>query len=251
VTPLERPRDAGALLRDSAAVYRRHFWTFLALGALVVVPAELIVSGVGLEQLWSGYDDSPSIAEAVIPAVVSYLVVGPLITAICIHALRSVVSGGSPGAREAILEGFESFSPIFFAVLLAALGTLAGAVLIVPGIYLFVRWYFVPQAVVIEGATGTAALRASGRLVEGAWWRTFGLVVLVNVVALIVSVVIAAPFGSAAHSTDSAAWALLGEIAAGALTQPFAALYSTFLYYDLRARGRGLQPPEMATLPPR
>ena len=31
------------------------------------------------------------------------------------------------------------------------------AVLIVPGIYLFVRWYFVPQAVVIEGARGAGA----------------------------------------------------------------------------------------------
>ena len=75
---LERPRDAGALLRDSLVVYIRHFWTFLALGALVVVPSELIVSGVGLEQLSSGYDSSPTFAEAAIPAVVSYLVVAPL-----------------------------------------------------------------------------------------------------------------------------------------------------------------------------
>jgi hypothetical protein len=36
VIELERPRDAGALLRDSLGVYRGHFWTFLALGALVV-----------------------------------------------------------------------------------------------------------------------------------------------------------------------------------------------------------------------
>ena len=164
---LERPRDAGALLRDALVVYFRHFWTFLALGALVVVPSELIVSGVGLEQLSSGYDDTPTFAEAAIPAVVSYLVVAPLITAICVYALQSVAAGGSPRAREAIVRGFESFSPIFFAVLLAALGILLGAILIVPGIYLFVRWYFVPQEVVLEGAQGRDALRASGRLVEG------------------------------------------------------------------------------------
>ena len=164
---LERPRDARALLRDSFVVYIRHFWTFLALGALVVVPSELIVSGVGLEQLTSGYDSKPSVAEAAIPAAVSYLVVAPLITAICVYALQSVAAGGSPRAREAIVKGFESFSPIFFAVLLAALGILLGAILIVPGVYLFVRWYFVPQAVVLEGAHGASALRASGRLVAG------------------------------------------------------------------------------------
>jgi hypothetical protein len=238
VIELERPRDAGALLRDSLVVYIRHFWTFLALGALVVVPSELIVSGVGMEQLSSGYDSSPSFAEAAIPAVVSYLVVAPLITAICVYALQSVSAGGSPGAREAVVRGFESFSPIFFAVVLAALGILAGAILIVPGVYLFVRWYFVPQAVVLEGAHGTSALRASGRLVEGAWWRTFGLIVLVNLVVLVIVAVLITPFNAAADNADRALWALIGEIAASSLVQPFGALYSTLLYFDLKARRR-------------
>ncbi|MEA2401064.1 MAG: hypothetical protein QOK00_1467 [Thermoleophilaceae bacterium] len=235
---LERPRDAGALLRDSLVVYVRHFWTFLALGALVVVPSELVVSGVGMEQLTSGYDSTPSFAEAAIPAAVSYLVVAPLITAICVYALQSVAAGGSPRAREALVKGFESFSPIFFAVVLAALGTLLGAVLILPGIYLFVRWYFVPQAVVLEGAHGPAALRASGRLVAGSWWRTLGLIVLVNVAALMVAIVLGAPFTAAASSADRAIWALIGQIVASVVTQPFGALFSTLLYFDLRARKR-------------
>jgi hypothetical protein len=238
VIELDRPRDVGGLLRDAFLVYIRHFWTFLALGALVVVPSELIVGGIGLEQLSAGYDDSPSFAEAAIPAAVSYLVVAPLITAICIHALQSVAEGGSPGAREAIVQGFESFSPIFFAVLLAALGTLLGAVLIVPGIYLFVRWYFVPQAVVMERARGAAALRASGRVVEGSWWRTFALIVLVNVIALMVVIVVGSPFTAAADNADRAVWAMLGQIVAGTITQPFGALFSTLLWYDLRARRR-------------
>jgi hypothetical protein len=238
VIELERPRDAGALLRDSFVVYIRHFWTFLALGALVVVPAELIVGGIGLEQLSSGYDRTPSVAETVIPAVVSYLVVAPLITAICVYALRSVAEGGSPGAREAIVKGFESFTPIFFAVVLAALGILLGAIVIVPAIYFFVRWYFVPQAVVLEGARGASALRASGRLVQGSWWRTLGLIVLVNVVAVLVALVLGSPFSAAADSADRALWAMIGQIAASALVQPFGGLYSTLLYFDLRERRR-------------
>jgi hypothetical protein len=238
VIELERPRDVGGLLRDALVVYIRHFGTFLALGALVVVPSELIVGGIGMEQLTSGYDASPSFAEAAIPSAVSYLVVAPLITAICIYALRSVAEGGSPGAREAVVRGFESFSPIFFAVLLAALGTLVGAILIVPGIYLFVRWYFVPQAVVLERAHGTAALRASGRVVEGAWWRTFGLILLVNVIALLVVFVVASPFAAGAESSDRAIWAMIGQIVAATITQPFGALFSTLLWYDLRARKR-------------
>jgi hypothetical protein len=238
VIELERPRDVGGLLRDALVVYIRHFGTFLALGALVVVPSELIVGGIGMEQLSSGYDPSPSFAEAAIPSAVSYLVVAPLITAICIYALRSVAEGGSPGAREAVVKGFESFTPIFFAVLLAALGTLVGAILIIPGIYLFVRWYFVPQAVVLERAHGPEALRASGRVVEGGWWRTFALILLVNLVALLIVFVVASPFAAAAENSDRALWALIGQIVAATITQPFGALFSTLLWYDLRARKR-------------
>lgn len=236
---LERPRDAGALLRDAFSVYRRHFWTFLAIGAIVVVPSELIVSGVGLDQLSARYDATPSFAEAAIPGAVSYLVVAPLVSAICVFALRSVASGDSPRAREAVIKGFEMFTPLFFAVVLAALGIALGLLLIVPGIYLFVRWYFVPQVVVMESQQATAALRGSSRLVEGAWWRTFGLIVLVNVAALLAALVIGSPFTAAADSTDRAAWSLAGQILAAVITQPFGALYSTLLYFDLRQRRRG------------
>jgi hypothetical protein len=239
VIRLEQPRDLGALLGDSLTVYLRHFGTFLALGALVAVPADLIVSGVGLEHFTADYDATPSFAEAAIPAAVSYLVVAPLITAICVHGLSSVAGGGTPRAREAIVKGFESFAPIFFAVLLAALGIALGLfLLVVPGIYLFVRWYFVPQAVVIEGARDAGALRASGRLVTGSWWRTFGMVALVNVLVLLVVAVVGYPFTAAADATDRAAWALAGRIVATTVTQPFAALFATLLYFDLRERKR-------------
>ena len=237
--PLEQPRDVRALLRDSFAVYLRHFGTFLALGALVVVPSQVIVGGIGLEQLTADYDDSsPSWAETSIAAAVAYLVVAPLITAICVHALRSVAGGGSTGAREAIVKGFEAFAPIFFAVLLAAAGIALGLLLIVPGIYLFVRWYFVPQAVVLEGARNAGALRASSRLVAGAWWRTFGLVLIVNLIVALAILVLGAPFTVLADTSDRALWALSGQIVATSVTQPFIALFSTFLYYDLRERKR-------------
>jgi hypothetical protein len=119
-------------------------------------------------------------------------------------------------------------------VLLAALGIALGLLLIVPGIYLFVRWYFVPQVVVVEKQQAAAALRGSSRLVDGAWWRTFALIVLVNVAALLAALVIGAPFTAAADSTDRAAWSLIGQILAAVITQPFGALYSTLLYFDLR-----------------
>jgi hypothetical protein len=230
---------------DALKVLFRHFGIFLALSAVVVVPVHLIVSGVGLEQLTARYDSSPSVEETIIPTAVSFLVVAPLINAICIHALQSVAEGRPLRAGASIVEGFEAFTPIFLAILLAAAGIAAGLLLlIVPGIYVAVRWYFVPQAVVIQGARGTGALSRSWDLTAGFWWRTFGILVVGNLAALLPGVLISAPLAAVAESTDRALWSLIGTIATETLTAPFLALLSTLLYYDLRARRRQAAMPE-------
>ncbi len=234
---LREQRDVGALFRDSLAVFGRHFWLFIAVSAVVVVPTELIVEGIGLEMLTSSYDDSPSLAEAAVPTVVEFLVVTPIIAAICIYALHEIAGGVRPRAGKVLIAGFEAFTPLFAAVVLAAAGIALGFVaLIVPGVYLAVRWYFVPQAVVIEGMRGTQALSRSGLVVTGFWWRTFGLVLLANVAIAIPGFVLLTPFTAIAESTDRAVWELVGTALTTAITAPFVALFSTLLYYDLLTR---------------
>ena len=236
---LARPRDHRALLADSLRIFSRNLATFLALSAAVVVPVSLIVSGLGLEQLTAGYDPTPALSEYVVPSVVNVLVVTPLVSAMCIHVLRSIEAGGTARARESFVEGFEAFSAIFFAVALAAVGIALGLVLlVVPGVYLFIRWYFIPQTVVIEGARGPAALTRSVAATRGHWWRAFFIWLLANLAALLPAIVLAAPFTSAAESSDRAVWALVGMIVAEIVRAPYLALVSTLLYYDLRARGQ-------------
>jgi hypothetical protein len=234
---LRQPRDVATLFRDTLAVFGRHAWLFILLSAAVVVPAELIVEGVGLEMLTSSYDDSPSIPEALVPTIVEFLVVTPIIAAICIYALHQIADGDRPSAGQVLIAGFEAFTPLFAAVVLAAAGIALGFVaLIVPGVYLAVRWYFVPQAVVIEGARGPLALSRSSLLVTGSWWRTFGLVLLAQLAIAIPSFLLLAPFNAIAANTDRAVWVLVGSAVTTSVTTPFVALYSILLYYDLRAR---------------
>ena len=237
---LQRARDITALFGDSLRVYFRHALPFIAVSAAVVVPVHLVVVGIGLEQFTAAYEGSPSPAEVAVPTVVGFLVVAPLITAICIHALRAVAQAGRPSAGQSLVSGFEAFTPLFFAVLLAAAGIALGLLLlIVPGIYVAVRWFFVPQAVVLEGGRGPDALTRSSAVVEGFWWRTFGLVVMVNLAAALPGLVLTAPFTALAASTDRAVWSMIGTICAESVTTPFVALFSTLLYYDLRARRAG------------
>jgi hypothetical protein len=234
-------RDVGTLFRDSFAVYRSHAWLFIALSAAVIVPVELVVDGIGMGTLTSAYDSSPETSETVVRGVVQFfvefLVVTPIVTAICIYALHPIAEGERPSPGAVLVAGFEAFTPLFGAVVLAAIGVALGlAALIVPGVFLLVRWYFVPQAVVVDGARGPAALSRSGELVEGFWWRTLGLVLLANIAAAIPGVILLAPFTSIAESTGDAVWTLVGSTIATSVTTPFVALYSTLLYYDLRAR---------------
>jgi hypothetical protein len=187
--------------------------------------------------LTSGYDATPSIAEAAIPTVVEFLVVTPIIAAICIYALHQIAEGERPSAGAVFVAGFEAFTPLFAAVALAAVGIALGfVVLIVPGVYLAVRWYFVPQAVVIDGARGMGALAHSSQLVNGFWWRTFGLILLANIAIAVPGFILLTPFTAIADSTDRALWSLVGSAITTSVTTPFVALFSTLMYYDLRAR---------------
>jgi hypothetical protein len=234
---LRRPRDIGALFGDALRAYWRHVGAFLLLSASIVVPAELIVRGIGMHELTGRYDESPTLAETLVPAALSFLVVAPLITATCIYALRDLAAGVAPRAGRALASGLDAFRPIFLAVVLAALGIGLGLlVLVIPGLYLIVRWYFVPQAVVVENAHGPAALAASGRVVEGFWWRAFGIVVLTSLAGTLPSFVLITPFAAIAKSADRAVWGLVGQIAAEIVSTPFVALVSTLLYFDLRSR---------------
>jgi hypothetical protein len=234
---LARPRDVGALFADAFGIQFRNLGSFLAISAAFVVPVEVVVSGLGLEQLTSGYDKSPSPGEAVIPSVVGFLVTAPLVTATCVYALESLARGEGARPGQAILNGLEAFRPIFVAILLAAIGIALGlALLIVPGVYVAVRWYFVPQAVVIEGRRDVGALRRSAELTTGFWWRTAAIVLLANLAIAFPAYLIQAPLESAAESADRELVALIGRMAVEVLVTPFIALISTLLYYDLRAR---------------
>lgn len=234
---LGRPREVGELLRDSLYLFFRHPRTVLALGAAIVVPVELVVFGVGLEQIGAGYTEKISNAELGVSAAVSFFVVAPLVTAAVVGMVSDVAKAERQRAVRSLVAGLDAFAPLLGAVVLAALGIALGLLaLIAPGIYLLVRWYFVPQAVVLSGERGPRALEASAKVVQGSWWRTAGVVLLVNLLIAGVSLLLLTPVQAAAEAADREAVALAGTIALDIVTVTYTALVSTLLFHDLRAR---------------
>ena len=240
---LGRPRDLRELFRDSLLLYGRHFGLFLLIAVAVVAPVQLVVSGIGLEELTSAYREDTSLARTGIPTAVSFLVATPLITVAIISALGALAKGERPGAGRSLQAALDVFTPLFGAVVLAAAGIALGLVaFVLPGIYVAVRWYFVTQTMAIDGVRGTNALARSWDTVQDAFWRTLGILLLANLATALPGILILTPLTALAEAADREAVVLVGEIVTESLTTPFIALVSTLLYYDLRVRKASVPP---------
>jgi MFS family permease len=121
--------------------------------------------------------------------------------------------------------------------------------------YLYVSFALAPAAVMLEKQHVVASLTRSRRLVKGAWWRTFGILVLVNIIASIVGGIFSAVFTLAAGlyaalmsgGSDFNPYTLVpliiigvGSIIGSAITWPFTAVASALIYVDRRIRREGL-----------
>jgi hypothetical protein len=238
---LDRPRDLGALLSDSFALYRRHFWTFLAMAIVVVVPVHAIVLGVGLDEFKGGLDSTPPSETAFVPVLVQLLVVSPLVAVMALHAVQEIAAGRKPHAGHSIQAGLDAFTVVFWPVLIAVLCMAATVITVIGPLILFVRLYFVPQLVVLERKRGVDALRASWELTRGFALRVAGLVLVSQVLFTLAGGLLATPLAALARSLDSSAVSLaastLGETVVVAPIGIFAAL----LYFDMRSRQAALQ----------
>jgi hypothetical protein len=143
-------------------------------------------------------------------------------------------------------------APAVVTVLLSVLGV---PVFLVVSIYLYVIFALGPSAAVLERQGVVPALRRSRGLVKGAWWRTFGILILIFVIAYVISLVLALPFsvvgmiaafmaGDGGELRMFAAIPLMitgiGSILTSAITWPFTATGTVLLYVDRRIRREAL-----------
>lgn len=132
-------------------------------------------------------------------------------------------------------------------------------------LYLVIRWSFAIPAIAYENAYAIESLKRSTELVAGSWWRTFGIIVLFGILAILAVTLIATPIafatmwdfykdyvGLLASSTQdvtdpTATASLMRSAGRGiginmALNIGFSAvltpIYLTVLYFDLAARDR-------------
>lgn len=122
-------------------------------------------------------------------------------------------------------------------------------------VYLYVAFALAAPAIVLERRRVLVSLRRSRELVRGAWWRTFGILLLVNVIAQFLAGILSVPFTVltlvvtflTSGGTDLNPYEILpllvtalGTIVASAVTWPFTAVSTALLYVDRRIRREAL-----------
>ena len=135
---------------------------------------------------------------------------------------------------------------LFLAVVVVAL--LTSTLLLIPvAIWLAVRWSLIAPVVELEHRRALDAVRRSHRLVGGDWLKVGSLTILAAGVALTIGPLV----GALLIIATDAPFAVLNMVAAViyAVTVPFVALLTAYVYFDVRV-GDELEPAsEQADLP--
>jgi hypothetical protein len=237
----------GALLAEAFDVYRRNLRVVLG----VAIPIVVIVTGVtalGLGELTARFNPAPPSRDLLIDVLASGLVTVPLISSILAQLVSAERRGEHPTVTELVGSALEVFPTVLLVIAAWLAVSFVGLVtLIVPGIYIFVSWYFVVQAVVIDGDRGFTAIARSAALVRGHWWQSLGTgVAFVFVAGLVPQVVLDFAFTPVARSANSYAIVVLVVAVARVILLPFVAIGSTLYYLQLRdaaAPATSRQPP--------
>lgn len=237
-----RRMGVGEILAGAIKLYAAKWATLMGLVAAVVVPLGLLQSLVGTPPALRGAANWPAGAVEALEGLLVFAVVKP--------AMAKTAADAYLGEPTGIAQTYRYAAPLIVSLLwvavLAGLAVMGGFILlIIPGVFLLVRFHVALIVVVVEGERGTQALRRSWRLVTGHSWRVLGIVVLVELITTVAALILAAPFVISEVVTapgfvpETSALTVIGGMLASVLVAPLGSLATVLLYFDLRVRTEG------------
>lgn len=237
--PPSLPDVADALAGSATSAAVGGVLTFVAItilnGLLILVLSRAVLGQrVGVGETWA------AVARR-LPGLIGL----SLLTALILTAAVTVV------VIPAVVAGVAGV-PVAVTATLGVVGLIAGVCLLV---YLYVALAMATPVYMLERTRVVTALSRSRQLVDPAWWRIFGILLLAAVIAGVVNAIITVPaslaggFASgpqpgggpfAPPSMLGLVIAALGAIIAGTITAPFTAGVTGLLYVDQRIRREAL-----------
>jgi Vacuolar protein sorting-associated protein 62 len=252
---LARRRGLGQMLAASARMYRRSPRLYLTIGALFL-PVSVVVAllqralfaltHLDVLSTVAGPSNAAVAGSALAFGIVFDLLTLTVVQAATAAAVKRTEDGVPVSGRDAYRRVRPRLPSLVAALVLVAVVVAALHVTVIGipvEIWLVVRWSLFSQCVVLEELSWWAALRRSSALVRGRWWRVAGITLAVVGLSLLlgpltgVGVLLLTPASLAVVNVVS------GIIYT--LTIPYAAIATTYLYYDLRVREALAAEPEV------
>ena len=82
--------------------------------------------------------------------------------------------------------GFDRWSTLLFANIIYVIGIFLGLIfLIIPGIYLMIRWFFITQIIMHEKLNSSEAFTKSGEIISDKFWEVAAIFVICTIVETI------------------------------------------------------------------
>jgi hypothetical protein len=241
---LARRRQWGAIVTAARRMYFSHLRLFLGIG-LMFFPLGALISG--LQYLLFGVGGLNGLVASVgsTNAVVGFLafLLGLVFTVFGLAVIQSAtaiamveIDGGRDiRAWTAYRRTLPKLGSLLRTVLLVAVAltivsfTAIGALL---AAFLIVRWSLLAQVLVLEDTSGATGLHRSAQLVRGGWWRVASMILFVTVIALLLGPLV----GTLLLFISSASFDFINLVSGViyAIVLPYAAIATTYLYFDLR-----------------
>ncbi len=252
-----RPLEIGDVLDETFRMYRRHFALFAGISVIFSIPLAAL-SGYGYFALFnfaatqatsSNPGDingflgslSPLLAGILVNVAVLPLLYGGVSYAVCQSAI------GNPVTLWGALRGaFHRYFQVLFYYLL--LGLMVVVFCLFPlWIWISVSWIAVLPVMFVENTGLFAAMGRSWRLVQGRWWRTFFILLLVFVLNYVVSLALGAflYLGQVLLTLLLSPYIALAiyegaVVLVSALVNPVLLIAIVLIYFDLRIRKEAL-----------
>jgi len=214
---------------DIGAVVRRVFDIYVEQAAVLMpaAAAVFVLTGIVTRLLILS---NPGLA---VVAVAIYFVTVTVFTGMVVSLVSDVQDGRRDASAGQLLRAATPvLGQLILVGVVAALGIVAGFILLViPGLILLTFWFVAAPVVVVENPGVFPALRRSRLLVRGNGLRVFAVILILVVLVGVAGNIVVALAGAAGTGVGIVAWVIVGI-----LTAPLSALAAAVLYYDLRAR---------------
>ena len=241
---LARRRSWGSIVTASRRMYFGHPRVFLEIG-LLFFPLGLLITGLqyvlfrvaGL----NGLVDSAGSTNAVVGALafalgIVFTVFGlAVIQSVTALAMVEIDGGRHVTAMRAYRKALPKLGALLGTVLLVAVAltivsfTAIGTLL---AVWLIVRWSLLGQVLILEDTSGVTGLHRSAQLVRENWWRAASMLLFITLIALLLGPLV----GVLLLFISSASFNFINLVSGViyAIVLPYAAIATTYLYFDLR-----------------